>query len=348
MKQKLFIFSFTFLLCNCLFGQSNKDSYTYLSTISKNEAQISKRFLSFASSLAHDNSARKVEFRRKDLIKAVAQARDKIAAMPCLNNDCTLRDSIVSFLKLQYYVLNDDFEKILNMEEIAEDSYDLMEAYMNARSKASEKIHIGGEAIDKLYKSFALLHGVVLSEREDKISLEIEKIDKVLDHYNTIYLIFFKSYKQEAYLIKALNDKDFSGAEQNRNALNTTALEGLGKLDTVKAFQNDKSLIIACHHTLAFFKMEASDKISILIDYWMKNENFEKLHKTIGSKDPILRSKDETDQYNAAIKEYNNAGKKYNSVNNGLNKQRTSIINEWNTSGTNFLAKYIPDTNKKK
>lgn len=234
------------------------------------------------------------------------------------------------------------------MEEIAEESYDKMEAYLNAYSKANEKIHIAGEAIDRLYKSFALKHGVLLSEREDKISLEIEKVNKVFDHYNIVYLIFFKAFKQEIYIINALNNKDFSSAEQNRNALISVSTEGLAKLDTVKPFQNDRSLISACRHALVFYKMEASDKIGIQIDYLMKNENFEKLHKTVGSKDPVLRSKDEVDQYNASIKELNVAVKKYNSVNNGLNKQRTSAINEWNASETNFLARYIPDTDKKK
>jgi hypothetical protein len=231
------------------------------------------------------------------------------------------------------------------MEEIAEESYDNMEAYLNIRSKANEKIHKGGEMIDGLYKLFAQKHNVLLSEREDKMSIQIDKVNKVFDYYENVYLIFFKSNIQESYLIKALNSKDFSSAEQNRNALKDVSSAGLNKLDTVKSFQNDRSLILACRRTLEFYKIEASDKMVIVMDFMMKNENFEKLKKTIGSKDPMLRSKDETDEYNTAIKEYNIAVRKYNSVCKVLDQQRSTKVTEWNTSVHNYLEKYVPKYN---
>lgn len=345
MKQSVVILILIILGGNLLFSQVNKEAYSYLSTILNDEEQISKRFLSFASSVAHSNSARKVENRRKDLIKSVMEVKSKISKMNCLDNDCSLRDSLISFLQLDYYVLNSDFEKILNMEEVAEESYDLMEAYLNARAQANNKVQKKGEMLDELYKTFAVRHDVTISDRKDILSIQIEKVNRVNEHYEIIYLIFFKAYKQEAYLINALNKKDFSGAEQNRNALQQVSLEGLGKLDTIKTFQNDRSLISACRRSLEFYKMEAQDKISDVIDYILKNDNYNKLTQTVGSKDPMFRTKDEVDQYNESIKELNVATRKYNSINQILNQQRSSSVNEWNLAVQNFFEKYVPNYN---
>ncbi len=348
MKHFALVFYLIVVICNNLNAQNTKEAVVYLSTITENERQISKRFISFTSTLVHDNSAKKVEFRRKNLIKSVEESRNKIAAMPCFANDCALRDSLVSFLKLQYYVLNSDYDKILNMEEIAEESYDNMEAYMNARSKANELIQHGGEVIDEIYKVFARQHNILLSDREDKISMQIDKINKVFKHYDCVYLIFFKVNKQEAYMINSMNKKDFSGIEQNRKALISVANEGLAKLDTVKAFLNDKSLILACLRAIKFYKTEAIDKTPGLIDFLMKNENFEKVKKTFDDKEPSSRTQDEINQYNLAVKDINSASNKFNSVNNSLNESRKSINNDWVNTVNNYLERYVPDTNKKK
>jgi hypothetical protein len=42
--------------------------------------------------------------------------------------DRSFRDTTVAYLKLLYIVFNEDYGKIVNMEEIAEQSYDAMEA----------------------------------------------------------------------------------------------------------------------------------------------------------------------------------------------------------------------------
>ena len=67
-------------------------------------------------------------------------AKNNIAKMPDFEGDKSLRDSTVSYLSLCYNVLNEDYSKILDLEEIAEQSFDLMEAYLLAQQKAGEKL----------------------------------------------------------------------------------------------------------------------------------------------------------------------------------------------------------------
>ena len=68
---------------------------------------------------------------------------------------------------------------------------------------------------------------------KDKIGKKLEEAGKVYKYTNPIYLIFFKSYKQEMYLINAQNKGDVSGMEQNKNALMQDAKEGKKKLKQI-------------------------------------------------------------------------------------------------------------------
>ncbi len=327
------------------FSQKNYTAETYMITMSNEYRRTSESFLSYSSAVAHSNSARKVEKKRTDLIGSVAQAEINISHMPCFQEDCSLRDSMVSFLGIAYYVLTDDYSKILNMEEIAEQSYDLMEAYMLAREKADEKMNQAGISLENTQTEFAARHNVRLSDEKDKLSLKIEQINKVSDHYTDVYLVFFKSYKQEIYLLDALERKDFSSAEQNRNALIQTVVEGQAILDTLKAYRNDKSLIYACKRTLTFYNTEAAVKMPIILDFLMKNENFEKIKKAFDEKSTMERTSEEVDNYNKAVAELNKSARTFDTNQQYINQYRKSNIENWNTISHNYLEKYIPKSN---
>src|SRR5690606_14505655 len=99
--------------------------------------------------------------------------------------------------------------------------------------------------------------------------------------------------------------------EQNRATLLSYAEEGLKKLDTLKAFDGDRNLIAACRQALEFYKMESKDKIAGLTDYFMKEENFNKIKNAFDTKKEGQRTKEDVDQYNKAVKELNEASNSY-------------------------------------
>ena len=333
-----------FLSINC-FPQKEYTAETYMIAMANEYRQTSESFLNYSSAVAHSNSARKVEKKRIDMISSVAVARNNISQMPCFLEDCTLRDSLVSFLSIVYYILTEDYSKILNMEEIAEQSYDLMEAYMMAKEKADEKMNLAGTRLEETQRVFAGKHNVLLSDEKDKLSLKIDQVNKVNDHYSDVYLIFFKSYKQEIYMLDAIERKDFSSAEQNRNALIQSATEGLEKLDTLNAYRNDRSLIYACKRTLTFYNTEASMKIPIILDFLMKNENFEKINKAFNDKPAMTRTQEEVNEYNKAVNELNKAARTYETNNQYINQYRKTNIENWNNVSHSYLERYIPKSN---
>ena len=117
----------------------------YMSAISKQQDNISKKFMSYASASAHGKKAKKVEALRDKLLDEVQEAKMNIQSLPSFKGDKSYRDSTVSFMKLYYNVLNEDYGKIINMEEIAEQSYDAMEAYMMAQEMVDKKLEEGND-----------------------------------------------------------------------------------------------------------------------------------------------------------------------------------------------------------
>jgi hypothetical protein len=325
-----------------LSAQNFDNAGAYMSHINEQHRVIMKDYLSYTSAVANGKSARKVENRRNEQIASVKNGIQKVKAMPAYEGDKSLRDSTVSFLKLMHIVLTEDYGKIVNMEEIAENSYDAMEAYLLAQELANVKMNEGDVRLEATIKNFAEKHKVTLLDGDDKLSKKVAQASKVLRYYNEIYLIFFKSYKQEIYLMEAMKTKNVNSVEQNKNALKQFSEEGIAKLVGFSAFEGDKSLILSCRQMLEFYKSECTDHIPSIADYYLKEENFQKVKKAFEAKKQSEKTQADVDQYNKAVNEMNAGVNKYNAVNNTLNEGRNKFIDNWNKSTKNFLAKHIP------
>lgn len=294
----------------------------------------------YTSEVAHGKSARKAESKRKELVRTSKAAVDRVKKMKDFEGNTEYRDSVISFLDINYRVLSHDYEKILNMEEIAEQSYDAMEAYLLAQELADATLDQASERMQEQQRKFAAANNINLVENKDKVAKKLEKAGDVIKHYNEVYLIFFKSYKQEAYMIDAMNRKDINAMEQNKNALISTTTESLEKLTKVAPYKNDKSLVNSCKSALEFYKTEASTKMDGLI--YMQQEKFDKIRTSFEAKPSSKRTKEDTQQYNDAVNVFNSALKAFTKTNDELNKNRSNAIEKWNNSAKNYMDKHIP------
>ncbi len=326
------------------YAQTN-EAFTYLETIGNEFYEISHSSMSYTSAASHGKSARKVDKRRTELINTIKTAETKIRRMKPFAGDASLRDSVVAYLVLDRIVMTEDYGKILNMEEIAEQSYDDMEAYLLAKERAGEKLEAAYDRVSEQQKLFAAKNNIKIVEGTSKLSRKLEKSGKVLSYYNKIYLLFFKSFKNEAYLMEAIERKDISAMEQSKNSLLASAEQDLEKIGPIPAFNGDNTIKTACQQLLGFYKMEASQKVAEMINFQLKQENFEKMNAAFGAKRPADRTKQDVDNFNKAVKEYNDAVGKINALNNELNKKRDALLNQWNNAKENFLDKHIPKHN---
>jgi predicted DNA-binding protein len=308
--------------------------------ISKMEENISKKYLSYTSASAHRKREKKVEALRAKLINEVDESRMNIGAMPSFGGDKAYRDTAVGFMKLYYSVLNEDYSKIINMEEIAEQSYDAMEAYLLAQEKVNEKLQQGNEKMKQAQAAFAAKNNIKLVNSESELGDKLEQVHQLNTYYHQLYLIFFKPYKQEAYLIEAISKGNITGIEQNKNALLKYAQEGLEKLNTIKPFQGDNSLAMACKNMLNFYVKEVNDKMGTVSDFFLTKERFDKIKKEFEKKSSP--NKDEVDAYNKGVNDINKASDAYNQNNQNLNQQRKELLDTWNSTERNFFDQYTP------
>lgn len=339
MKYLLSVFLLTTSL---LHAQSNSDAGEYLERIGEQFYEISKDMMSYTSATAHGKGARKVEKKRQELIATLKQAEFNVRKLRPFKESSQLRDTVVSYLHLSRIVLTEDFGKIINLEDVAEQSYDAMEAYLLAKELAYEKLDLSSDRLKEQQKVFANTYNIKLIENESELSRKLEKAGKVNAYYNQVYLVFFKSYKDEAYLMEALSKGDVNAMEQTKNALATSSAEGLKKLTQIGVFNYDATIKNACSQMLTFLQQEANDKMPGQIDFYLKKDNFEKIKKAFDSKRQNDRTQSDIDQYNKSLKEYNDAVTRYNTVNNELNKKRSVVFEQWNKAIDDFMSKHVP------
>lgn len=323
-----------------------KDPGAYLASINEKQSQITEESMGYVSAVAHGKSARKIEKRRTELINAILQARAMAKNMSAFEGDTSLRAASYEYFNIAYIVIKEDYGKIVDLEEISEQTYDNMEAYLVAQDQANQKLKDAYDKVDREFTAFAAKHKIHLIEQETKISKMSEIVEKVNRYYHDVFLVFFKNYKQELYLIEALDKKDVNGIEQNKNALIKNTEEGLGKLGKITSFEGDADLTMSCKQLLQFYQNEAKTKVSVATDYFMKNENFEKLKKVMDTKSSSQQTQKDIDSYNKAVNDMNAAVNIYNRNNKELNDSRNKLIRDWNNTADAFLNKHTPRYNK--
>lgn len=323
-------------------AQELNDAGAYLEYIGNQFTEVSKDLMSYTSAASHGRGAKKVEKKRQDMLITIKEAERAVRKMKAYQGDHQLRDSVAAYFSLSHLVLREDYGKIVNLEEIAEQSYDAMEAYLMAKELANDKLDLRYESVKEQHDQFAKKNNIRIIETQSKLTQKLETSGKVHTYYNKIYLVFFKSFKDEVYLLDAMAKGDVNSMEQTKNALANSSAEGIGKLTKIGLFNGDAILKNTCQQFLSFYQQEASTKATEQIDFYLKKEKYEKTKKIFDSKRQNDRTQDDIDQYNKAVNEYNSSINTFNTINNELNKKRGDLVNSWNKVSDSFLSKYVP------
>lgn len=338
----------TLFIFLCIFAfqtttaQSFKNANAYLTFIGKENKKISKSMWKYTKSVAHSKSPRRIEGDRKRLLKSIERAIIKIKKVKPFEGEDAYKKQVLEFMDLRNSLLRNDYAKIVDMKEVAEQSYDFMEAYILAQKKVDERMQEAQETYAKALEEYAARNNIRLTDEESDLGKKMKISNAVFDHRNAVYLLFFKSNIQESLLMKALSSGDISAMQQNLNALQTFAKEGLQDLDTIPTYKDDLSLVKATKNTLEFYLEETQNELPKLIEFFLFNEKFTAIKNAIDKKNPKDRTKKEIKQYNEMVKDFNTAVTEFNKRNEELNKKRNKIINQWNTASAKFLSRHIP------
>jgi len=333
----------TLMLYPALFAQMPESPVDHMNSLNQLEENLQKKYLSYMSEVAHGRKARKMEKRRIELLNSISQAIADGGRLRLYKNDPSLRNAFKQYWSVLLTIFKEDYHKIVDMEEVAERSFDAMEQYLLIQEKANEKLHEAHSAVRSSYEAFATRHNVRLTEGQStKLSERLTKAGEVNSYMNKIFLLFFKSNVQEDLMLEAVRNNDVNSVEQSKNSLGRFSSEGLERLDTMKSYNEDESLIRACREVLKFQREESLGKASYMTDFLLKKEEFEKLKKAFDAKPSNRRTQDDVNAFNKAVDDYNKAVASFNNTSVELDKSRAKILNHWEATRKKFMDTHIP------
>ncbi len=342
--KKLFI---AFLLLASTFSQhlkaqSTDDPGAYLTVIDDAQTAMNKTYMAYISAAAHSSRKRKIEKMRIQTVVSITDCRYKITALPAYKGDNSLRKSSIDYVGLVYKVFNDDYAHIVNMEDLAEQSFDEMQLYILLQEKTSDTLKAAADRINQAVVDFAAKYNIKLVDTKSELGEKMDITGKLGKYRDMVYLLFFKCNWQDGQLTAAINKKSLTAIEQARSALLKYATEGMASLDTMKAFENDPSLKVACKQALAFYKKEAETDIPKVTDYFLKEENFNKIKNSFDAKPESSRTQQDVDAYNKAVKDMNAAVNISNQTNTNLNNGRNQVNQNWENTEKTFADTHTP------
>jgi hypothetical protein len=149
----------------------------HMTQLSDKEELLRKKYLSYMSEVAHGERARKMEKRRAELVSSIQEVLRDAGKLRPYKGDASLRNAFIEYWNILLHIFKEDYHKIVDMEEVAEQSYDMMEAYLMAQEKAGEKLEQAYDKIPPAYETFAAKHNVTLTEgQQSKVSRKLEKV----------------------------------------------------------------------------------------------------------------------------------------------------------------------------
>lgn len=331
-----------FVLCNAASAQNLDNPASYIGAINNAQVQMNKTYMSYISAVAHSKRAKKVEKLRSQTLDAITNSRNQLTEIPIYKGDNSLRKSSIDYVQLCYKVFDEDYAHVVNMEEIAAQSFDEMQAYILLQEKTGEKLQSASDGMDKALTDFAAKYNVTLQDGKSELGDKMEKAGMLNHYHNQVYLLFFKCNWQDGKLTEAMNAQKLNDVEQSRNALISYANEGLLALDSLKAYDGDASLANACKQALTFYKTMAENEVPKVTDLLLKQEEFEKIKKVYDGKSGNDKTKEDVDNYNKAVAQMNAAVGTSNKAGQGMNEGRNQYINLWNNTEKSFMDAHMP------
>jgi hypothetical protein len=313
-----------------------------MNLISKAEEEANQKYLLYVSTAAHSGRMKKIEKMRQQAIDGIVNSRNKAIGLPFYKGDKAFRQSSIDYLNFLYLIFTDDYKRIVNMEDIAEQSFNEMQAYLLLQQKTSEKLEEANKKRNQATKEFAAKYNVTLLNNDSEQESKASKASGVIEYRNKIYLIYFKCNWQWGELNKAMKNNKINDIEQARNALISYAKEGMAGLDSMKNFAGDPSLANACRYALNQYKIMAERDVPKMTDYFLKTENFEKLKRSFDAKPQSSRTQQDVNAYNKAVNEMNAGVNTFNSLAQSTNNTANSISETYTKADKDFADKHTP------
>ena len=343
MRRSFYLLILSLVISFKVRAQMIENAGDYMTAVSNAQIEMDQKYMAYVSASAHSRRVKKIEKLRGQALESINNAKYKTIDLPKYKGDNSLRQASLDYIQFCYRIFNEDYSKIVNMEEIDEQSVDQMQAFLLLEEKTSEKLHEASENLAKAERIFAAKYNVNLVETKTDLTDKMGTAGKLNNYCDKLYIVFFKCNWEDGQLFKALNSHKLNDAEQARNSLISFAQLGLEllKTDSLRTFQGNLALSAGCREALLFYSSMAKNDIPKLTDFYLKQENFDKIKNSIEAKGNN-KTREDVDQYNKAVKDINASVNNFNQLNQDLNKQRQVVVQNWENTEKAFRDEVMP------
>ena len=207
MRRAFYFLLFAFYFSSKVHAQMIENAGDYMTAMSNAQVVMDQKYMAYISASAHSRRAKKVEKLRSAALESINDAKYKTIDLPKYKGDNTLRQASIDYIQFIYRIFNEDYTKIVNMEEIAEQSVDQMQAFLLLEEKTSEKLQEASANLAKAEKEFAAKYSVNLVDTKNELSDKMGTAGKVNRYCDKLYIIFFKCNWEDGVMTKAMNSK---------------------------------------------------------------------------------------------------------------------------------------------
>ncbi len=294
----------------------------YMSKLGEGYKQIQKDTWDYVKQVSRGRNASKIEKRRIQLANTLRQSKQRAARNGAFEGDNTLKTAVVDYLHYSYLVINEDYRRIVNLEKIAEESYDDMETYLMTKEAVNKKMDSIANVLNEAEESFAKKYNITLLKEESRLSKKLNNANEVNAYYNKVFLVFFKCNWYENRMLSAFKGGKISDVEQYRQSLEQSASEGIDDLRSIGLYRGDRRLKDAGHFAMEFFSSEATTHIPRHVDFLLKQQRMETVKKNFDAKNKNTLTQQDVDAFNKTVSEFNDAVATYNKSSQMLNRKR--------------------------
>jgi hypothetical protein len=317
-----------------------KNALEYLQSVHDKLLPQRQAVYEYLQSVTKSRRARVIERKRQELIVKVKDNGDYFKTFIPFNNDKEYKDELQSYLDMQYMVLKEDFDKIVDMEKIEAQTIDEEEAHQIALDLAFDKLDTCFKKFKRAEDLFFIRYDIKKDTTKDEITLKIQRADTLINYYNSIHRIFYKVNKISRQADEAVRRDDVAALEQHAITMVAYADEANEKLKQQQAFEGDRDLIEVALSLTEFYKKEGLEILPLNVKYNLSKDQFDQAEKKFQSIKQNERTNTDINEYNGAVKEFNKAVKDLNKANKLSDKTHNQLLKRWNDLGETFFKKH--------
>lgn len=317
MKKYLLLIGLAFI-STFTFAQTFEQPVEYNNFIVEEMNAVVGKNLEYISQSVHSENFEQIELKRKNVLKQIESAYDKISTAKPYEKGQTLQSECVEVLNLYKGVFGSEMEEVNVLKQGSQASFEAMESYFAAQDKAEKNLARATDRFYKAQKSYLKSHDIKIEVSEDAAQNNVlQEISDVNEYVRDLYLIYFQMSKYSSIFLEAVGSNDKAGIDGKRKRLAAAANRAISTLDKMSGFKGDEGFLNSTKENVTFYKDLAEN-------------GFVDIVKVIKTKQEDLTQED-VNAYNEAIEK--------------LNTKAPPLNNTFNQAQMELLKKHIPKHN---